>query len=244
MHSTLFRINILCLQAICLTFLLLVFCSLMTGCTPRNTQQLVTEPIQSPVEFPENYYQQAIISGSEVLQIDTKQSLVTINVHRGGSLARLGHDHVIASHDVTGYVDVTAGRADLYVPLDRLSVDEPGLQKEAGLSTQPSQDAVDGTRNNMLGRVLEAERFPFALIGINLSRTDHSKLDVVITLHNTIKKFEIPTQIDRLQGSLRISGQMTFNQTDFGITPFSILGGALQVQDRVELRYSIIAISI
>ncbi|MOA36179.1 hypothetical protein D3C78_1576880 [compost metagenome] len=38
---------------------------------------------------------------------------------------------------------------------------------------------------------------------------------------------------------LRVQGQLAFDQSSFGITPFSILGGALQVQDRVELRFDV-----
>jgi hypothetical protein len=34
---------------------------------------------------------------------------------------------------------------------------------------------------------------------------------------------------------------MSFNQSDFGITPLSILGGAIRVQDSVDLRFNILA---
>jgi hypothetical protein len=196
---------------------------------------------QTPADFPLAYYQQATASGANVLNINTKQSLVIIDVRRGGALAKLGHDHVVASRDVSGYVDITGGRADLYVPLDRLLVDEPALRAETGLNTRPSEDAVEATRRNMLVKVLEAGRFPFALIHIKRSTADYTKLNVTITLHDTSKTFEVPAQIEHLSGGLRISGQMMFNQTDFGITPFSILGGALQVQDRLALRFRIFA---
>jgi len=66
-------------------------------------------------------------------------------------------------------------------------------------------------------------------------------LHVTITLHNVVKTFEIPAQIETVAGGLKISGTMTINQSDFGITPFSILGGALQVQDPMDLRFRIVA---
>jgi len=34
---------------------------------------------------------------------------------------------------------------------------------------------------------------------------------------------------------------MSLNQTDFGITPLSVLGGAIQVQDKLDLRFHIVA---
>ena len=35
------------------------------------------------------------------------------------------------------------------------------------------------------------------------------------------------------------SGNLALDQTDFGITPLSILAGAIQVQDRVDVRFTI-----
>lgn len=221
--------------------LMLVLAGLVAACTPRISPQVSIEHAQAPADFPEFYYRQAEELGKKVLRVDSGRSLVTIVVRRGGSLARLGHDHVVASHDVRGYVDIAGGRADLYIPLDRLAVDEPGLRSEAGLTTQPSEEAVEGTRRNMLDKVLESGRFPFALIRMNQDFSDRSKLSVTITLHGTMHAFEIPVQIETIPGGLKISGNMTFNQTDFGIVSFSILGGALQVQDRLDLRFRILA---
>lgn len=220
---------------------LLFLAVFVAGCAPRIIPQAHEAYTQAPEKFPEAYYRQAEVSGSTVLRIDAKRSLVAIDVRRGGTLARLGHDHVVASHDVTGYVDITAGRADLYVALERLRVDEPALRAEAGLSSPVSDEAIAGTRRNMLDKVLESERYPLAFIRITRAAIDRSTLSVTITLHGTEKTFEVPAQIATTPDGLNISGQMTFNQTDFGITPFSILGGAIQVQDRVNLRFKIFA---
>lgn len=236
-----FRISYLRAADVRRACLLLVLAGLVAGCTPRISPQISIEHAQSPADFPESYYRQAEELGKKVLRVDSGRSLVTIVVRRGGSLARLGHDHVVASHDVRGYVNIAGGRADLYIPLDRLAVDEPALRSEAGLTTQPSEEAVEGTRRNMLERVLETGRFHFALIRVTREATDSSKLLVTITLHGTMHAFEIPAQIETIPGGLKISGNMTFNQTDFGIVPFSILGGALQVQDRLDLRFRILA---
>ena len=36
-----------------------------------------------------------------------------------------------------------------------------------------------------------------------------------------------------------MSGELALRQTDFGITPLSVAGGAIQVQDEVKLRFDI-----
>jgi len=161
-------------------------------------------------------------------------------VRRGGSLARFGHDHVVASHVTEGYISPEESRADLYVPLNELVVDEQALRAEAGLNTQPSESDIAGTRANMLDKVLESQKFPFAIISVSVLEKKQTgmKLNVAITLHGVTRTFEVPAQIETASNEMNVSGSIEFNQSDFGIVPFSVLGGAVRVEDLVNLRFS------
>jgi YceI-like protein len=212
------------------------------GCTPpvREAAPLPTlSAVVVPAGFPAKDYEQAAAQGKRVFRIDARQSLITITVRRGGSLARFGHDHIIASRGVQGYVAPDDGRADLFVPLDDLTVDEPALRTEAALDTQPTASDIDGTRTNMLDLVLETQRFPFALIAVSgVDKTlARAQVPVSITLHGVQRNLVVPVQMEASSDALRVSGELEFNQSDFGIVPFSILGGAVQVQDRLGLRF-------
>src|SRR6476469_3553015 len=133
---------------------------LLSACTPRIAE-LPPAARERPAGFPAQVYQQAAAEGKRVLRVDSASSIVVIEVRRAGSLARLGHGHVVASHDVDGYVLPAAGRSDLYVALARAVVDVPGLRAEAGFDTRPSASDTAGTRRNMLEPVLEAGQYPF-----------------------------------------------------------------------------------
>jgi polyisoprenoid-binding protein YceI len=212
--------------------------SLLAGCAEILR---VEAPVAPPPEFPESFYQQALKAGKPVYRVDSAASLVAIEVRRGGSLARLGHDHVVASHDVTGYLAPGEGRADLYVALARLAVDEPGLRKEAGFDTQPTESDVEGTRSNMLNHVLEAEKFPYAVIAVKDAdaKQRQATIAVAITLHGTTRSFRVPAEIEADDKAIAVSGKLDFKQTDFGITPYALLGGAIAVKDGLALRFSI-----
>src|SRR5947208_14526955 len=106
----------------------------LAGCAPRLPEP-AQGPAAPPADFPEGYYREAAAQGKPVFRVDSRESLVVIEVRRSGSLARLGHDHVVASHEVGGYVAPDEGRADLYVALARLAVDEAALRPEAGFDT-------------------------------------------------------------------------------------------------------------
>src|SRR2546425_967015 len=122
----------------------------LAGCAPP-VRERASAPAAPPAEFPEGYYLEAAARGRPVFRVDSPESLVVIEVRRAGSLARLGHDHVVASHEVGGYVAPDEGRADLN----------------------------------------------------------------------------------------EVSGRLSFDQTDFGITPYSVLGGAIAVRNGVDLRFRV-----
>jgi hypothetical protein len=212
--------------------------ALLAGCAqvPR-----VVAPSAPPGEFPEAFYLQALREGKPVFRVDSRESLVVIEVRRSGSLARLGHDHVVASHEVTGYVAPGEGRADLYIALARLAVDEPALRVEAGFETQPTESDIEGTRSNMLAKVLEADKFPFALIGITGANAREKKatLAVAVTLHGRLRTLQAPAEIEADAEKMSVTGRLSFDQTDFGIAPYSLLGGAIAVKNGVDLRFRI-----
>ena len=214
--------------------------TILAGCTPL-LREPAPAPAVPPADFPEDYYREALGRGKPVFRVDPRESLVVIEVRRTGSLARLGHDHVVASHEVGGYVAPDEGRADLYVALARLAVDEAALRAGAGFDTQPTESDIQGTRANMLEKVLEAEKFPFVLIqvsGANTMRGDVT-LNVAITLHGSTRTLQVPARIEADAGVVSVTGGFSFDQTDFGITPYSLLGGAIAVKNRVELRFRI-----
>lgn len=170
--------------------------------------------------------------------IDPAQSLVTVTVRRGGPLARLGHDHVVASRTLAGYVDPQAGYAQFQFRLDQMTVDETELRQQAGLDTTPSADAIAGTRTNMLTKVLDAERFP--LVVLKAWRTG-AMVKLEVQLHGQVRTVEVPVRLEQEPGMVAASGSLRLRQSDFGIVPMSVLGGAMVVQDEMELAFRIVA---
>lgn len=231
---------------------LMALAALLMACTQPGLQPLpVPVTTAAPAGFPSDSYAQAAAQGQRVLRVEPGSSRVIITVRRGGTLAKFGHDHVVASQELQGYVApgpglagpgrAWPGRADLYLALDSLSVDDAALRAEAGFDSQPSADDIAGTRANMLAKVLQTQQFPFALIHVRAATTlaSDAPLAVDITLHGVTRSFSVPARVETVHNGLQVSGMLAFDQSSFGITPFSILGGAIQVQDRVELRFDV-----
>lgn len=214
--------------------LALAGCTTQTPAPPANQapQVIQTAPDTSA------WYLAAGASGTPVYRIDPTASLITIFVHRGGTLARLGHDHVVASRTLSGFTAPSANRADLRLRLDEMTVDEPALRRAAGLATDPDADAIAGTRTNMLTRVLDAEHFPDVLLH---AEREGEQLRLAITLHGKTRSYLVPATITDDGASVTATGALSLKQTDFGITPMSVMGGAIAVEDQLDLKFQLLA---
>jgi hypothetical protein len=183
------------------------------------------------------YYRDAAQRGAKVYRIEPGDSLVVVRVYRGGSLARLGHDHVVSSREPQGFIDADAGRCDLYVAAQSLAVDDPAQRAAAGFESTPSESDIAGTRSNMLEKVLEAERFPFVVLRVRA--VEQGVLQAELSLHGVTRPLRVPAKIGAGAERIEVGGSFAINQSDFGVEPFSVLGGALTVRDRVDFSFAI-----
>ncbi len=184
-------------------------------------------------------------------QVDTERSLLQILVYRGGKLAALGHNHVVASHDLTGSVmraDPLAGtRFDIRLPVAALTVDEPELRRQAGEDFQAEvpQSARDGTRRNLLsGAVLDAEHFAdIRLRAVDAEDLQNGRFDVGVDVEikGQIRRLRVPVQLQVAANELSASGELTVLQSDLGLTPFTALLGALTVENQMRVRFRVVA---
>jgi polyisoprenoid-binding protein YceI len=89
----------------------------------------------------------------------------------------------------------------------------------------------------MLTRVLHADLHPFVVVSV--TGAGHGHVDASITINGVTRRSRIPIDIQSRGDDFRASGVLALDQTDFGITPLSLLGGAIQVQNRVDIRFSV-----
>lgn len=210
------------------------------GSAPKQQVAPQAAVVRAPQGFPADVYERLAAQGEAVYRVGPADALLVLTVRRGGSLARLGHDHVIASRSMQGFVAPAQGRADLYMPLAELTVDEHALRAQAGLDTQPTASDIEGTQANMQDKVLRVQEFPYALVQVrDVDAKKPASASVSITLRGTTRTSTVPLMLIETPDGLRVIGSMELKQSDFGIAPFSLLGGALQVEDAFKVRFDI-----
>ena len=223
--------------------LALVCASVVAGCGPRR----VDAPPPAPA-IDEPSAGAAIPLGATVYLVDADRSVVTLRVYRAGRLARLGHNHVITSANETGYAWTSGAPAnsgfEVRVAVNDLVVDDPAARAAAGpdFPATLNDAAREGTRRNMLRpEVLDGERHPQIVVRADsLAGTwEQPKVAARVTLKGQNRRIQVPLEILRESDAIVARGAFSILQSDFGITPFSIGGGAIQVADAVDVTFEI-----
>ena len=183
-------------------------------------------------------------AGAAVYSIDSTQSELRLLVYRAGPMARFGHNHVILNHSVGGWVDAAArpesASFSLYVPVADFTVDDARARAEEGedFSAEVPEEAKAGTRRNMLsGALLDAERFPVMTLtsgGIAQAPDGNLAATVTIGVAGHESTLVVPFTLESSAERIAAAGSVVLRQSELGLTPFSAMLGALQVQDAMS----------
>lgn len=226
----------------------LLVCGVLWGLSGCQTSPPVpapqvpaTEAAAVPVPIP---------AGAREYRVVAQESLLQILVYRGGAMARLGHNHVIASHNLAGAVyvarDPLTTSFDISFPVNELTVDEPALRATAGpdFATSVPQNARDGTRVNLLSEaLLDGASHPSIRLRATGLRAvaDGYEAGVEVTLKGATHVLRVPVSVRRDNGALTASGEFPLKQSELGLKPFSVAMGTLLVLDDMRVRFTLVA---
>ena len=195
-------------------------------------------------------YSQLAASEGKAFVLRPELSNIRIYVFRAGRAAKMGHNHVLSAPRFAGYFYLPPGgtsqaRFDLEFRLDQLEIDNPRYRSGLGTAfdSEVSQEAIDGTRDHMLGDDnMQAARFPFVRIhSLQLSgEAPRFAANVQVEVHGQKREMWMPLSVDGLPFELLVTGSFVLRQSDFGATPYSVMGGLLAVQDEIVIEFKLV----
>ena len=172
-------------------------------------------------------------------------------VYRAGALASFGHNHVIQAKDIRGDVyladDFQTSGFSLTLPVVGFVVDDPKARSvgRPGLCQaafrrrhrwHPQEHAGPGPPGR--GALPRGQHPLGELAGAGLGP---GCATVRIELHGVARDISVPISVERNGDSLSVHGSFELKQSDFGLKPFSALGGGLQVADSLRVRFHLVA---
>jgi hypothetical protein len=214
---------------------------------PRPHPSVQPRPTAPPPNQPAAAQQPLPAAGTYA--IDSRISELRLLVYRAGALSSLGHNHVMVNRALSGSVQLagtlSASSFSLSVPATSFVVDDDQSRREEG-SDFPGvipDDAKSGTLTNMLSpALLNAAEFPLIVVNGMAFSGAQGALTAALTVKVAGRQSTIAApftlQIDSHQ--LIASGSFELRQTAIGLAPYSVMLGALQVQDAMRVKFKIV----
>jgi polyisoprenoid-binding protein YceI len=161
--------------------------------------------------------------------IDSGKSVMTVRVYKAGVFSALGHEHEIAAPITGGVVDSAAHHVELHIKAGSLRVHDPN-------ASERDRDEIQKT---MLGSdVLDVEHYTeivFRSTGLEPAGSHSWKVRGDLTLHGQT----LPVTVEVRESSGHYVGASRFKQTQFGMKPVKVAGGAIKVKDEVRIEFDI-----
>ncbi len=174
-------------------------------------------------------------------QVDTKQSRVYVRVD---SATRLGHPHGVEGK-LAGSTVALGGKGEFVFDMTTFVADTAEARQAVGLEGTFS-DAQKVTANMRSESVLDVARHPKAVCAITgvtpldgqaAGQPGRYRVSGQFTLRGMTQPVAFLAQVDQTDrpGVLRLRGQFAILQTQYGIQPYSALGGLVKVADQLKI---------
>jgi hypothetical protein len=157
----------------------------------------------------------------------------------------------MVNHAVSGWVAAADGAQgaslSLRVPVADFVVDQPQARAAEGadFSEEVAGDAREGTRHNMLSEgCLDGDRYPSITLTSHAVAMVDGKLvaTVEVNVAGHESTLRVPFTLETSSAGVSGSGSFVLRQSDLGLAPFSILLGALQVQNDITVKFKLVAV--
>jgi len=171
---------------------------------------------------------------AQSIPIDTHKSTITIHVGKAGLFSAAGHDHWVTAPITSGEIgDTNPGSVNFSVDAHRLKV-------KPDAKVNPEDEAK--IQETMQQKVLESEKYPliqFKSSSVAQAAKGSWRVTGQLTLHGVSKSIIVTVK----QAGDAYSGTARIKQSDFGIQPVRVAGGAVKVKNELDIGFNIYAVS-
>ena len=174
---------------------------------------------------------------TDVWTIDASDGELLIRTGVAGRAARMGHRLTIAMNRWQATVNWTGAEpvaAELTVEIDSFEV----LRGEGGVKALSGPEKVL-VKSNAL-KSLDAGRYPEIRFTADvIDRIDDGyRLTGTLQIRGKSRKHVIDLRTEDLGEAWRMSAESAVRQTDYGVKPYSMLMGSMQVADEVTVSFT------
>ncbi|HSS20530.1 MAG TPA: YceI family protein [Pyrinomonadaceae bacterium] len=178
-----------------------------------------------------------------VYRLNSADSTFTVQAFAEGLFSAFGHDPVIQIREFTGEVQFVPGTfADASL---RLTIDPNSLTVSGDVKEKDRAEIEQTMRRDVL-ETAKYHEIVFASHNITVSRVAQGRYRARaigdLSLHGTTQKsLWITAETILTENGFRAKGDFSIKQTDFGIKPYSAVGGGIKLKNELKFSFDIAA---
>jgi polyisoprenoid-binding protein YceI len=174
--------------------------------------------------------------------LDKSSSRFVVRAYATGMLSAMGHNPTIAIRDFTGeaVIDPAAPEKSSL----KLEIRADSLEVTDDIKNKDRQE-MESAMNQ---KVLESEKYPaitFEGAATSANQLSEGRFQVqmngALSLHGATGRVPVTVQVTLMGDMLRASGEFSLLQSNYGIAPVSVAGGALKLKDELKFTFDIVA---
>jgi polyisoprenoid-binding protein YceI len=174
--------------------------------------------------------------------IDASVSRFTVQAFATGLLSTFGHNPTVGISEWDGEIQFVPETYDK--SFVRLTVRTGAMQVLDEIKDKDRKTL----EQTMYGEVLEVDRYPEAVYEskqISVQKLGADRLLARVTgdlsFHGVTQTHSFDARVALLTGMMRISGEFSLRQSDYGIKPVSFAAGTLRLKDELKFHFELVA---
>lgn len=174
--------------------------------------------------------------------IDASGSRFTVQAFATGLLSAFGHNPTIGIRDFEGQVQFVPETYEGALLRLTLRTNAMEVLDEMKIDDRKKMEQL------MNESVLDVEHFPTVeykskAITVEKQANDLLRANAAgeLSFHGVMQPLSLDARIMNLGPILRISGQFSLRQSDYGIKPVSFAGGTLRLKDELKFNFDLVA---
>jgi polyisoprenoid-binding protein YceI len=177
-------------------------------------------------------------------RIDAGRSQFIVQATASGLLSAFGHNPSIAIRGFGGDAKLVPGTLEAASLLMLVSADSLAVANKVSDKDRREIERM------MHEEVLETTRYPeIVFMSANITGNQmrqgqyRVRINGNLSLHGVTRNCPIDAQVTVNEDNLRAQGEFSLRQTDYQISPISVVGGTLKVKDELKFSFDISAIA-
>ena len=174
--------------------------------------------------------------------VDASGSRFTVQAFATGLLSAFGHNPTIGIRDFEGQVQFVPETYEGALLRLTLRTNAMEVLDEMKIDDRKKMEQL------MNESVLDVEHFPTVeykskAITVEKQANDLLRANAAgeLSFHGVMQPLSLDARIMNLGPILRISGQFSLRQSDYGIKPVSFAGGTLRLKDELKFNFDLVA---